>query len=108
MMVENHDSWPIWVQDHGGRPIYLTQERWAHALDHPGMGEELLNCVLVTLNKGQRQQDAYDPAKFKYIYACGNLPAPYTNMVVVVKFGWQGIPARANNFVLTAYLIERW
>lgn len=42
------------------------------------------------------------------IYACGNLLAPYTDMVVVVKFGWQGVPPRANNFVLTAYLVERW
>jgi len=29
-------------------------------------------------------------------------------MVAVVKFGWQGYPAEANNFVLTAYLIEKW
>jgi hypothetical protein len=29
-------------------------------------------------------------------------------MVVVVKFGWQGVPPEANNFVLTAYLIEMW
>jgi len=64
--MNDHNPWPIFVQDRGGRPIYLTQERWAHALDHPGMNEELLDCVLATLSKGQRQQDAYDPAKFKY------------------------------------------
>lgn len=27
---------------------------------------------------------------------------------VVVKFGWHGIPTAANNFVLTAYLVEKW
>ncbi len=106
--MKGHVSWPISVQDRDGHPIYLTQERWLHALDHPGMNEDLLDCVLATLNKGKWQQDAYDPAKFKYIYACDKLPAPYTDMVVVVKFGWQGTPAKANNFVLTAYLIERW
>ncbi|HOU13055.1 MAG TPA: hypothetical protein PKZ84_08045 [Anaerolineae bacterium] len=54
--MKEHASWPIFVQDRGGRSIYLTQERWAHALDHPGMDEDLLDCVMVTLNKGQRQQ----------------------------------------------------
>lgn len=44
----------------------------------------------------------------KYISAFAVLPSPYTHMVVVVKFGWQGDPAEANNFVLTAYLIEKW
>jgi hypothetical protein len=106
--VKNHNSWPIFVQDRGGRQIYLTQERWEHALDHPGMTENLLDCVMETLHKGQRQQDTYDPAKFKYVFHCTDLPAPYTDMVVVVKFGWQGRPPKINNFVLTAYLIERW
>lgn len=63
--MREHASWPIFVQDRSGRPMYLTQERWAHALDHPGMAEDLLDCVKVTLNKGLRQQDAYDPAKFR-------------------------------------------
>jgi hypothetical protein len=96
--MKGRDSWPIFAQDRGGRPVYLTRERWEYALDHPGMTEDLLACVTETLQKDQRQQDAYDPVKFKYIYGCGNLPTPYTDMVVVVKFGWQGRPPNSNNF----------
>lgn len=106
--MENEQSWPIFVQDRGERQIYLTRERWDHALDHPGMGEYLLDCALETLRKGSRKQDPYDPGKFKYIHECKDLPASYTDMVVVVKFGWQGSPSKPNNFVLTAYLVERW
>jgi len=41
-------------------------------------------------------------------YGFSGLPMFYTHIVVVVKFGWQGIPAKPNNFVITAYLIEKW
>ena len=83
-------------------------DAWEHALDHPGMHEDLLESVLETLRQGRRIQDAYDLAKFKYMLSHSNLPSPYTHIAVVVKFGWQGDPDEANNFVLTAYLIERW
>ncbi|MEA3352087.1 MAG: hypothetical protein U9Q82_15895 [Chloroflexota bacterium] len=107
-MITKCTDWPIFVDDRGGRRIYLTQERWEHALNHPGMHESLLDDVLETLHKGERKQDAYAPAKFKYNYSIQDLPMSYTHIVVVVKFGWQGVPAEANNFVLTAYLIEKW
>ena len=98
----------IFVEDRRGNKIYLTSERWEHALGHPGMQGGLLDALLETVRKGDRQQDRFDPAKYKYVCAFPDLPSPYTNMVVVVKFGWQGDPAEANNFVLTAYLIEKW
>lgn len=97
-------TWPIYVQDRKENKIYLTEERWEHALDHPGMHEDLLE----TLRKGERKQDIYDSAKFKYNHEFSNLPLSYTHLVVVVKFGWKGIPEAPNNFVLTAYLIEKW
>lgn len=108
MATQDSRVWPIFVQDQGGSQIYLSQERWEHALDHPGMHDDLLERVLETLWQGRRQQDPYDPAKFKYTLGFSSLPSPYTHIVVVVKYGWRGIPARANNFVLTAYLIEKW
>jgi len=101
-------SWPIFVQDRGGRKVYLMQERWEHALEHPGMHEKLLDWVLEALRKSRRKQDPYDPAKFKYTYSVPDLPMSYTHIVVVVKFGWQVSSPEANNFVLTAYLIEKW
>ena len=107
-MGKHNFSWPIYVQDHKINSIYLTQERWEHALDHPGMHEGLLDDVLETLRKGERKQDVYDQSKFKYNHSFSSLPMFYTHIVVVVKFGWQGIPAKPNNFVLTAYLIEKW
>jgi hypothetical protein len=73
------------------------------------MDEVLLDQVLETLRKGKRKQGGYDPAKFKYIHPFFDLPMDYTHLVVVVKFGWQTEPPySANNFVLTAYLVERW
>jgi hypothetical protein len=108
--MTSHDSrvWPIFVQDRVGHQIYLTQERWEHALDHPGMHEDLLASVLGTLRQGRPEQDPYDPAKLKYTLGFASLPSPYTHIVVVVKYGWRGTSAEANNFVLTAYLVERW
>ncbi|NJR52112.1 MAG: hypothetical protein HC780_23595 [Leptolyngbyaceae cyanobacterium CSU_1_3] len=53
------------------------------------------------------KQDKYIPSKYKYTYRFSDLPMNYTHVEVVVKFGWQGNPAVANNFVLTAYLVEK-
>jgi len=106
--LHRNDNWPIFVQDRWGHTIYLSWERWEHALGHPGMHEGVLADVIETLCKGSRKQDRYDPAKFKYVQSFPNLPMTYTHVEVVVKFGWQGISATANNFVLTAYLIEKW
>jgi len=107
-MQHNH-IWPIFVQDRQGRSIYLTQERWEHALDHPGMDIGLLGQVLETLRTGRRRQDLYDHTKFKYTRSFSDLPMDYTHIVVVVKFGWRARdPHTINNFCLTAYLVERW
>ena len=64
--------------------------------------------ILETVRQGRRRQDAYDTAKYKYIYEFPDLPLPYTHIAVVVKFGWRDSPAEVNNFVLTAYLIEKF
>ena len=86
----------------------LTTTAFNGGLSHPGMHESLLEAVLETLRQGRRRQDAYDAAKYKYLYEFPNLPIPYTHIVVVVKFGWRDSPAEVNNFVLTAYLIEKF
>ena len=107
-MQGNH-VWPLFVKDQRGNSIYLTQERWEHALDHPGMSHELLEPMLKTICSGTRKQDPYDPAKFKYTRSFPDLPIEYTHIIVVVKFGWQVQDVSiANNFVLTAYMVERW
>ena len=100
-------GWPLYVQDRDGRTIYLTQERWEHALEHPGMSDRVLDKVLSTLRSGRRKQDHLDPAKFFYKKIFTDLPLRYHHVIVVVKFGWQwDNPSVANNFVLTAYLVS--
>ena len=56
------------------------------------MHDGLLDQVLETIRKGKRRQDPYDPIKSRYTHDFWNLPMSYTH----------------NNFVLTAYLVERW
>ena len=101
------EPWPIYIQDRMGHTIYLTWERWEHALGHPGMHEGILDELLDTLRRGSRKQDRYDPGKYKYTQDFLDLPLPYTHLEVVVKFGWHA-NGTTNNFVLTAYLIEKW
>jgi hypothetical protein len=102
-------QWPIFVKDKRGREIYFTEERWGHALDHPGMEERLLDSALLTLKVGGRRQEALDPSKYKYRRRFEDLPEDYTHVVVVVKFGIDPVdPSKENNFVLTAYLVREY
>ncbi len=102
-------KWPIFAKDKRGREIYLTKERWRHALDHPGMQERLLDSVLLALKVGRRKQEALDPSKYKYRGRFENLTEDYTHIVVVVKFGIDSVdPSKKNNFVLTAYLVREY
>jgi hypothetical protein len=97
------------VQDRFGHEIYMTEERWQHALDHDWMSEELLETVLNTIKQGRRYQEALDPNKYRYYQAFDNLPGANNHVVVVVKFGFRLSEENeivSNNFVLTAYLVE--
>ncbi len=88
------------IQDRYGNHIELTEERWSHiATYHP----ELENCrekIVETIQKGRRRQDALELEKYKYIRKFNDLPLSYTHLVAVVKM-------IRNNFVLTAYGIEK-
>ena len=96
-------KWPICIRDRNGHSIYITRERWEHALEHPGMKEDLLKAVLSTLRSGRRRQDRFEPAKFFSKKSFAELPFGHTHLVAVVKFGWRSDnPSVANNFLLTA------
>lgn len=88
------------IQDRYGNYIELTEERWSHIVTyHP----ELENCrekIIGTIQKGRRRQDALELEKYKYIRKFNDLPLSYTHLVAVVKM-------IRNNFVLTAYGIEK-
>jgi hypothetical protein len=108
MSTSTKRPWPIQVQDRADRNIYLTEERWQHALEHPQMRDDLLDAVLATVRVGHRRGDALDPSIVKYSRRVTSLPYDYTHMVVVVKFGLTNTePPKENNFVLTAYLVRR-
>ena len=108
MVSLSDPSWPITVTDRRGHFIYMTFERWEHALGHPAMHAGLLGAIVETIREGSRRQDKYVPAKFIYTHEFFDLPEPYTHFVVIVKMGWTGDPPETNNFVLTAYLIQKW
>lgn len=88
----------IW--DRYRNEIELTDERWNHIITgHPEL-ENYYEEVLETIKKGRRRQDPMDEKKYKYIKNFANLPLGFTHFVVVVKL-------IRNNFVLTAYGVER-
>ena len=100
---------PDIVTSKNGKPIRLTDERWAHILE---THDEMMNYrpqVLMTVRAGQRRQDPFDPTKYKYSKRFRDLPEGFTHLVVVVKFAWreeleEELP---NNFILTAYQVSR-
>lgn len=88
------------VRDRYGNEIELTDERWRHIVTYHPELEDCRDEVLETIRKGVRRQDAVEPEKYKYVRKFADLPLDYTHLVAVVKMV-------RNNFVLTAYRIEK-
>jgi hypothetical protein len=88
------------VRDRYGNQIELTDERWRHIVTYHPELEDRRDEVLETIRKGVRRQDAVEPEKYKYVRKFADLPLDYTHLVAVVKMV-------RNNFVLTAYGIEK-
>lgn len=98
------------VYDKWNNEIYLTDERWEHILELHDEMDGYRDHVLTTLRTGRRQQDAFDPGKYKYMKPFADLPAHFTHVVVVVKFSHRENlrgDEQVNNFVLTAYQVSR-
>lgn len=88
------------IQDRYGNLIELTDERWLHIVTYHPELEDHREEIEETIHKGVRRQDAVEQDKYKYVKKFANLPLDYTHLVVVVKL-------IRNNFVLTAYGIEK-
>jgi hypothetical protein len=88
------------VQDRYGNQIELTDERWRHIVTYHPELEDYREEVLDTLRRGTRRQDAMEQNKYKYMRKFVGLSLNYTHVVAVVKMV-------RNNFVLTAYGIEK-
>jgi hypothetical protein len=97
------------VSDRWGNEIYLTDERWAHIVETHDEMIDYRRHVLMTVRTGQRLQDPFDPAKYKYFKRFRDLAEGFTHLVVIVKFTWREESEEAvpNNFVLTAYQVSR-
>jgi hypothetical protein len=74
------------IYDRYGNHIYLTNERWRHALEKRPWLADHLDDVLATIRHGQRRQDPLNSRKYKYYLACEMLePGNYTGVVGVVR-----------------------
>jgi len=96
------------VHDRYGNRIYLSSERWEHAVEQRPWLEDHREDVLQALRQGRRRQDPLDPRKYKYYWPCNDLLPEYSHLVVVVRFGeavdalGQSMP---NNYVLTIWSV---
>jgi hypothetical protein len=100
----------LWVQrDRFGNEIYLTHERWRHIIDpdnHPEV-EPYSDYLSVTIRRGRRLQDEYDPKSYRYYMPFPDLPDGNNHLVVCVRFRWRSMPDGAlheEKFVTTAHL----
>ncbi|MDO9129047.1 MAG: hypothetical protein Q7U34_04200 [Anaerolineales bacterium] len=99
------------VNDRYGNNIYLTQERWEHAIEsinHPEMAgyeKELKQ----TVQQGNRRQDPHNPRKYRYSKEFDHLPKDNTHIVAIVLFTFKENEAgepEPNNYIVTAYQKE--
>jgi hypothetical protein len=61
------------IYDRYGNQLYLTEERWRHALEkRPWLGD-LFDDVFDAVRRGRRQQDPLNPRKYKYYLRCPKL-----------------------------------
>ena len=95
------------LHDREGNPIYLTQERWSHIVEHHPEMSDCEEHLRMTLARGRRRQEPLNPRKYRYAFPFDNLSEDYNHIVAIVLFGFdvdeQGrtVP---NNFVATAFM----
>lgn len=75
------------VYDRYGNKIYLTAERWAHALENRPWLANYQTQVLTALRMGRRAQDPLNTRK--YYWPCDELLPEFNHLVVIVLFGEQ-------------------
>jgi hypothetical protein len=106
--MDDHEPRRWDVYDRYGNNIYMTAERWQHAIESrpwlAGYHEE----TLTALRRGRRKQDSLNPHKYKYYWPCDDLLPNFNHLVVVVLMGQttdaqgQVIP---NNYVANVWAV---
>ena len=74
------------VQDRYGNIVYMTAERWQHALEKRPWLADYLEETVDTLRLGRRKQSPLRQNKYKYYRGCDDLLPEYNHIVVVVLF----------------------
>jgi len=91
----------------------IASDTWEHIIEpinHPEMllYEEQLKTAI---RSGRRKQDPFNPQKYRYSHAFGDLVEDNTHIVVIVLFrfieGEDGKPF-PNNYIVTAYQKAVW
>lgn len=96
------------ANDRYGNKIYMTAERWHHAIESRPWLADYHEEVLTTLREGRRKQDPLNPRKYKYYWRCDDLLPDFNHLVVVVLMGertnaeGQLIP---NNYVTNVWAV---
>lgn len=99
-----NQKWDVF--DRYGNKIYLTHERWKHALEKRPWLAEYHNEVLTTLKQGRRKQDTLKPNKYKYYWQCDDLLPDFNHLVVIVLFG-QKI-TESGDIISNNYVVNVW
>lgn len=98
-----------WIlHDRYGNQIYMTKERWEHALEKRPWLDDYLNDVFTTIRRGRRQQDPFNRRKYKYYWPCDQLLPEFNHIVVVVLFKEKINHAGqiiANNYVVNVWTV---
>lgn len=85
-MTENlANRWDIY--DRYGNKIYMTAERWNHALASRPWLADYHDEALMTVRQGRRKQDPLNPRKYKYYWRCDDLLPDFNRLVVIVLLG---------------------
>ena len=93
------------MYDRYGNHIYLTQERWEHALAKCPWLNAYFD-VLETIRHGRRQQEPLQPYKYKYYWPCIALQPEFNHLVVVVIF--QETTNTADQSIPNNYVVNIW
>jgi hypothetical protein len=105
-MPRYSDKWT--VQDRYGNTVYMTTERWEHALESRPWLADYFKETLDTLRFGRRKQNPLRPNKYKYYWRCDDLLPEYNHIVVVVLAG-ERIDEKgqyvANNYVTNVWAV---
>lgn len=94
------------MYDRYGNQVYLTQERWQHALEKRPWLIAYFDEVLATIRYGRRQQEPLQPYKYKYYWPCEPLQLEFNHLVVVVVF--QETTDATGQIVANNYVVNIW